>query len=39
MTFWDQKGRAAILAAVEAACDTVGKDLDAGRISKILLQD
>ncbi|KAK1778885.1 DNA repair protein endonuclease SAE2/CtIP C-terminus-domain-containing protein [Copromyces sp. CBS 386.78] len=29
MTFWDQKGRAAILAAVEAACDTVGKDLDA----------
>lgn len=29
MTFWDQRGRAAILAAVEAACETVGKDLDA----------
>ncbi|KAJ4390321.1 hypothetical protein N0V85_007338 [Neurospora sp. IMI 360204] len=28
MSFWDQKGRAAIIAAVEAACDTVGKDLD-----------
>ena len=32
MDVWNRKGRHAIIAAVEAACDAVGVDLEAGKI-------